>query len=488
MAIYPFLQESFVDKSLTNRQQILETIYKLRTGDLFQAFKEKFVMDSKVKVSDDDLKKLYISYNFMDSVIKKLVSYCPNLNKVKTRNNKKRKLIKEALNEIDWKSISNENYDTLELSGDTFLEIYFYDEDDKIPKLRVLETKGMTRALMNSYNNYEQYVYKEWVEDSEAVYGTGSVIINNSRERIIVFERRRKVIYDPIFENNQPVLDKDGKQLYNVDIIPNRDSYINDFPLIHIRGYKKQREEFSEIPASFYIDPVLTLDQITSDLRQINRMLGYPLIMIIDGEPVEGAKRAPAALFGITSNAESDKQAQVRDVQISNRLDSIFTEFYIARDDLYDKCGLINPTMQQKLNVDSSRVIQQLNMPSENKIELYVDNTINSMQLWFKILLKENGLYSETTDKNLSFEKPKFIIKTSPFDELLYEQSEVKSIRKSKQETYIENMDLDEEIKIRKDEINEELGDENKDKSFMKNEIVDRVSNGQNVDKNMINT
>ena len=224
MAIYPFLQESFVDKSLTNRQQVLETISKLRSGDSFQAFKEKFVMDKKVEVDDEDLKKLYISYNFMDSVIKKLVSYCPNLNKVKTRNNKKRKLIKDALNEIDWKSILNENYDTLESSADTFLEIYFENQYDKIPKLRVLETKGMIRAIMNSYNKYEQYVYKEWVEDSRVIYKNGSVI-SNPRERIIVFERGRKVIYDPIYKNNKPVLDSEKKQMYNTEVIENINLY-----------------------------------------------------------------------------------------------------------------------------------------------------------------------------------------------------------------------------------------------------------------------
>lgn len=486
MAIYPFLQQSFVDKSLTLRQQTLETIEKLRSGDSFQAFKEKFVIDSKVEVGDEDLKKLYISYNFMDSVIKKLVSYCPNLWNVTTRNNQKRKLIKKALKEIGWSGIQNENYDTLESSADTFLEIYFNDPDDKIPKLRVLETKSMQRALMNSYNQYEQYVYREWVEDSEAVYGTGS-INTNSRERIIVFERGRKIVYDPEFENNKPVLNDKGEALYNVEVIQNRESYINDFPLIHIKGYKKQREEFSEIPASNYIDPCLCLDQITSDFRQINRMLGYPMIMIVDGQLVAGAKRTPGGLMGVTSNDISEKQAQVKDVQISNKLDSIFNEFKIVRDDLYDKVGLITPTLQEKLNIDSSRVIQQLNLPSENKIELYVDNTIDSMALWFKILLKENGLYNEKTDTDLSFDKPKFIIKTSPFDELLYEQSEIKSTKKSKQEIYIQNMDNDEDIKIRKKEINEELGDETKDKSFMKNEVADKVSNGQNVDKNMIN-
>jgi hypothetical protein len=42
---------------------------------------------------------------------------------------------------------------------------------------------------------------------------------------------------------------------------------------------------------------------------------------------------------------------------------------------------------------------------TENKIELYVDNIIKSMQLWFKILLKENEMYDEKEDKNLSFIK-----------------------------------------------------------------------------------
>jgi len=487
MAVYPFLQDSFVDKSLSSRQQILETINKLRIGDSFQAFKEKFILDKNITITDEELKKLYISYNFMNSVIKKIVSYCPNLNVVKTRDDFKRRLIKEALNEIDWKGIENENYDTLESKGDSFFEIYFNDQEDKTPRLRVLDSKNMIRAVMDSMNRYKQYVYKEWVEDSNADYATGNVTTTR-RERIIIYERGRKIIFDPMLDDNGiQKLDKDNKKEYNVEIIQNRDSYINDFPLIHIKGYKKQREEFSEVPASEYIDPSLTLDSITSDVRQINRMLGYPLIIIVDGVPVAGAERTPGGLLGVTSTDNAgDKQAIVKDIQISNRLDSVFKEFNLARDDLYDKAGLMTPTLREKLNIDSSRVIQQLNLPSENKIELYVDNTIKETQLWFKILLKENDMYSEETDKNIGFMKPKFIIKSSAFDELLYEQSEIKSNKKSKQEIYIESDESDKDIELRKKEINEELGDDNKDKSFASNELVDKVANGQNVDKNMI--
>jgi hypothetical protein len=106
------------------------------------------------------------------------------------------------------------------------------------------------------------------------------------------------------------------------------------------------------------------------------------------------------------------------------------------------------------------------------------------MQLWFKILLKENDMYDEVEDRNLSFLKPKFIIKTSPFDELLYEQSEIKSTKKSKDEIYIENGDSDKTIKLRKEEIKNDLESE----EIMKNTVADTVASGQNVDKNMINT
>lgn len=447
-------------------------------------------MEKNTTVDEEDLKKLYITYNFMDSVIKKIVSYCPNLRNVATRSNQKRKLIKKALNEIDWHGLENEIYDTLESKGDMFFEIYFEDEDDKIPRLRVLEPKNMLRALLDDKNRYKQYVYREWVEDESPDYSTGAVYTSSQRERVIVFERGRKIVFDPKKnDKNEYIKDKDNNIVYNVEEIPNRDSYKNEFPLIHIKGYKKQKEEFSENPAEKYIDMCLTLDQITSDFRQINRMLGYPFIMIVDGEPIKGHKRSPASIMGVktSDSIPEGKQAIIKDIQINNDLKSLFEEFKIVRDDLYDKAGLVTPTLREKLNVDSSRVVQQLNLPSENKIELYVDNIIKEMILWFEILLKENNLYNERTDIDLSFIKPKFIIKSSPFDELLYEQSEIKSTKKSRQEIYIENGNTDEEIEIRKKEINDELGDEAKDKSFTKeNEIIDKVSNANNVDKNMI--
>lgn len=496
MAVYTFTH-LLNDEQTTQRQAEIRTIRKLRKGDSFQPFKDKFILeenlinkDGQVMVTDEELRKIFIDYNFMDAAIKKLVSYCPNLFNVFTRNSRKREFIKNSLNDIEWKSILNEVYDGLEESADMFLEIYFENEEDTVPKLRVLDSLNMSRAILDDMNRYEQYVYKERIEDSKVIYSTGTVSDTNARDRIIVFEKGRKIVFDPQVTNGEIVRDEEGNIIYNVDEIPNRDSYANDFPLIHIKGYKKQRNEFSNLLSSHYIDPCLLLMQITSDLRSINRALGFPFIVIIDGIVNANSRRTPAGLFGVstTDDAKGDgKQAKVQDVQISNDLKSVFQEFNIARDDLFEKVGLISPTLQQKLNVDSSRVIQQLNLPSENKIELYVDNIIKAMQLWFKILLKENDMYSERTDKNLSFIKPKFIIKSSPFDELLYEQSEIKSAKKSKEEIYIENGDLDRDITLRKEEINEELGDDNKDKSFATNEVSDRVSNGQNVDNNMIN-
>ena len=484
MAIYPYTNSSFTDKSVSMRRQIIETIEKLRRGESFEAFKEKFIQAENAKISDDDMKKLYISHDFVDLIIEKLVSYCPNLIKAKATLSSQRKLIENALIDIGWNDILHENYDTLESSGDTFLEIYFENGDDKIPKLRVLTSKNMERALLDDYNRYIAYIYKEWVEDLEPNLTTGCVNARGRRERIIVFVKGGKYIYDPLFDKKGiQKKDKKGNLQFNVEFIENRASYVNDFPLIHIKGRKNQSEEFSKIPAEKYIDLSLATDQQVSDLRQSNRMLGYPTLFLFDGEMAKNATRSPASIIPVASKKE--KQAYIKDIQISNSLNSMFEEYIVTRDILYDKAGLITPTLREKLNVDSSRVIQQLNIQSENKIELYVDNTIDAMRLWFKILLSENDMYVEKRDKNLSFIKPKFIIKTSPFDELLYEASEVKQTKKSRHETYVENMDSDEEIKKRKKEINEEIGDDGKDKSFT-DEQVDRVSNGQNVDKNMI--
>jgi len=485
------------DSDEAERQVEIDTIRKMRKGESFEFFKSKFVLEENLKssdgelmVTDEELKKIYIDYNYMDSIIKKLVSYCPDLIKVYTRDDKKRELIKNALSEVDWLLLLNEIYDGLEESGDMFLEIFFNDEEDKIPKLRVLDSLNMKRALLDDKNRYKQYVYKEWVENEYASIDSGKVVDNGERERIVIYEKGRKAILDPLF-NKERELKKDEKnnQEYEIGIIENRDSYINNFPIIHIKGYKKQRDEFSEIPASHYIDPSLLLVSILSNIRQTNLNLGFPILAIIDGTLCAGSRRTPAGFLGIKTNIDSKdgKQAQLQDVQIKNDLNSMFKEFTVARDDLFNKSGLITPTLLEKLNIDSSRVMMQLNLPSENKIGLYVDNIIKAMQLWFKILLKENGMYDEETDKNLSFMKPKFIIKSSPFEELLYDQSEVKSTKKSRKEIYIENGDSDEEIELREKEINEELGDENKDKSFAKKEVSDRVANGQNVDNNMIN-
>lgn len=486
MAIYPFTSDGFVDKSVSMRQQVIETIDKLRRGESFEAYKEKFVLPENTTVSDEDLKKLYISYNFMEILIEKIVAYCPNLEKVKT-GARKRRLIKDALIDVGWHDVLNEVYDILESKGDAFLEIYFNDSDDTIPRLRVLTSENMKRALLDDYNRYHSYIYREYVEDLEPNYTDDGVRINSNRERIIVFQKGRKVVYDQSLDSKgTAVMDDKGNYDYNKNIILNRPSYISDFPLIHIKGRKKQSDEFSKIPAESYIDLCLTSDQNVSDIRQANRMLGHPVLFAVDLKLGSGATMSPSAIIPVSSIDETGtKQGKIQDVQIKNDLKSMFAEFTQTRDYLYDKAGLITPTLREKLNVDSGRVVHQLNLQSENKIELYVDNIIDAMRLWFKILLKENNLYSEKTDKNLSFIKPDYIIKSSPLEELLLEASKVKQLKKSRQETYVENMDSDEEIAQRKKEINEELGDDNKDKSFT-NSQLDEEAKLKGVDKNMI--
>jgi hypothetical protein len=136
--------------------------------------------------------------------------------------------------------------------------------------------------------------------------------------------------------------------------------------------------------------------------------------------------------------------------QITNGLESIFKQIRRREDALYDSAGLVNKTAQEKLgNTDSARVIVTYEAPKKNKIELYVDNIIEGMEFYIKVLLKENNLYDEDIDYGVSLFKPKHLSQVSIFDEQLHDQNALNLGSKSKEEIALQNGDSFEDIKNR---------------------------------------
>jgi len=160
------------------------------------------------------------------------------------------------------------------------------------------------------------------------------------------------------------------------------------FSIIHIKSNDIANCPFSRIPADKYIDDSLRLDQIESDIRGSNRIIGFPKIYVIDGTLTSGSMNIGGYAeiksdredtsdtekqnaFNTGLNTSKPNQAQVKDIQISNDLRSMFNERNDVYDSLHEKAGLTPPSLNSHLaSSDSSKVYQQINRRMEQKISM----------------------------------------------------------------------------------------------------------------------
>lgn len=415
----------------------------------------------------------------MNKVIEAFTSFCPDLHPKIPKGRKsaqKQSLISNALNNIKWGSLNNEIYDGQETCGDLFYYVYFEEKDvenrsssDKkiYPRLKRLDSDKMVKIVLDDAGNPRAYIYKHTVFDEKINYLTGDIIKENEREEILIFEKGQcHKIEEGKDSTGNLILDDNGDIKVNKKTIKNLEGLEDIIPIIHIYSDKRQGEEFSVIPADSYIDLCLTIDQIVSDMRAINRNSGFPRPTLLDCEYVAGDGRIGGAKLARTVSKREDdefdlnspRQGQIFDQQIKNGLDSYFSELRFHLDNLYDMVGITNPTLMQRVSSsDSSKMYNQVNMRMEQKIEKYIDNIIEGFKPFFKILLLVNGLYKESEDFGYSFSKPQSIIKNSAYDELLIKQLELNTGIKTLYDILKEKEYTDDEVEEHFNRINEEV-------------------------------
>ena len=458
--------EEVKNASYSNRIAEINIIKDLRLGDSFKHFKRRFVNYSQEysPVSDEDMKKQFHSMNDMDTVINKLVSYCPDIDVFvprypfkkgnRQRAREQQKLVKRFLKKIKWKTRLNTIYDDLESKGDSFWHIYFNSTEPNMPLFKYLSAENVTDIILDRNGEPEAYIYRETVVDIKLTTNL-SPLQSKAREVIWVFRKGETLIYDPMreIENGTVRYIKDdyGNQLYNVERVINKESYADKIAIVRFASFLRDGDEFSKISAGNYVEHCLTLDKITSNILNINMMLGHPTIHLLDCKLVKG-ERKPGGVFYYKS--DEGKEGKIIDIQIKNDLKSWFEAEDKWLDALYDKVGLVNKSVELKLgSSDSSRVLKQLNSPMENKIALYVDNILEAMALPIEILLKQNNLWDDELDYGVTLKRPDFIIKTSEFDLQLFKANRVTSREKTLEEVMLENGDDLEEIELRKKEL-----------------------------------
>lgn len=485
-------------KDADARKKVIKKIRDIRNGKSFEYFKQEFY-DPNINTIDDDVKRrLLMDSRVLTQVLDFFVSFCPILKPKLIKGStdeikaKKERLVKKALKKIQWELINHQFYDSLETEGDIFVYIYFDNNDDgdgdKIPSITILNSENMKDILMSDINNKPKaYLYTATDTVETVDYRTGEISTTNNGEFTYVFEKGKswKIGQKQNISQSGMLVEEDGDLVINSKL--NKESYSDIIPIIHISSNKKPNEKFSIIPAEDYVSLCLKIMAMESDIRAVNRQLGFPRITALDCIYVEGDGRIGGIRIA-ESIVDEDNDREPRKGQIiehrSATNKSMFEEESKWRDALYDLVGVTNPTLMKRVgSSDSSKVLQQVNNRMEAKITKYVDNIIEGFKKYFTILFKENSVYEEIYDLDYSFDKPRNMIKNSQYDELLQDDLELKTGQSTIEDLLRKKGKSAEEIKEHFEEINfEKLNgndDISRDKEIRK-DIKMTVENGNN--------
>jgi len=468
----------------TARIQQMKIVEDLYNGKGFNYFTGKYISDETV-LTLANLKTLYMDRNYMNIIVSKIISFCPTLNKINFKTDRQLKLFKKFMKKNNWLNLFEEIYYNFEMKGDNFAYVVFENEEDTIPKFHMLKPECMKQIVKDENNNPKHYIYREYKPNITYDYTNGNLITSAGRYITYIFSKDRTILID---ENRlNKTIKFEGSELKITDIYMNRNSMSNMFALVHIPSFKRQNEDFSNIPAANYADDVISISKETTNINQINMQLGFPVKYLTDGTII-GGNLMPGSHLLCRSNfflqdeqgVNIDKLAnpikmEIKDFQITNSLTTLFENLYHMIDCVYEKAGLIPPSLEAKLgSTDSSRVIQQLRSGLENKVELYVDQIIQALEPVIKVLMIENDEYIEERDYDLGLIKPDFILKNSPFDQQLYDTSQINSGIETVKDVLIKKG-------VSLKEIEEKEISENKEEIATNNEIENIIKSSSNV-------
>ena len=432
---------------------------------------------------EEELKKIYNPYGYMKKIITELVTLSPIFDNFTTNSKNKIKPLKKSLKQMNWNMLRSEIIETLETKGD-FYAYWFYETsnieklgwnkrddgiwENPIPRVKVLESENITEVTIDNTNTITGFTYKETFVKETIDDTTGNILNTQTYDVTTIFKKGYIRVNDPV---NYP--DK------GYMVFPNKEWEKDIIRMIYVPSFKKQKDKFSYIPAIDYLDPVLLLNYITSDIRYINRLAGFPINWIIDLDiDWDNSSLMPGGVIKSNTNPSSQNQGKYQSVEIKSELKTLQYERDLVNKDLYKKIGLIREELEEKMgSSDSSRVLSQLRLTLESKFEKYCNNIAEGFAPYFESLLKANNLWSKTDDC-ITFEMPDIYVNTSIFDDLAIKNTKLAIGETSMQEEWDKKGLTEEEKKVREDNINRDIMMGQNDISISP-QVMDVAKNGQ---------
>jgi hypothetical protein len=227
---------------------------------------------------------------------------------------------------------------------------------------------------------------------------------------------------------------------------------IKDYnPVIHLQYLKSEYSEYSEIPALDFIDHILRLHRIETDIAETNSKSGSPQVwgidVIVDPKSKFGAR---GIAYADTTQAalSKGKQGVLTQFEITNGLDSLYKEQDVVLNGLFSGANLISPSLKQLLaKSDSSKVIKYLSTDLIEELRLaYEEMSEKTKVIW-------KALFPDRKEENISLDIPTDLYSSSLLDKATYINGNVLTIR----EMLKEQGKSPEEIELFMNDLNQQI-------------------------------
>lgn len=212
-------------------------------------------------------------------------------------------------------------------------------------------------------------------------------------------------------------------------------------PMIHLQFMKELESPYSKIPAKDFIDDIIRLDRIETDISEANHMSSAPQVYVTDGnidEKSEFGARAIAYCDTLPQALAKGKQAQIKQLEITNGLDSLFMEQERTINTLCDKANLIPPSIKMILAKSNSGKVQRyFSQDLLTEIKKGYEEISNKTKILWKIL------FPNRANEDISLFIPSDIYASTLYDQASYVAAKIKTIRDVKRQEGFTEAEID---------------------------------------------
>lgn len=432
-----FFKMFYPDSSLKETIELIESNYK--DGGL-EFWKKKYISDTET--SDSYVKAYQPSSVNLSSIIG---DYMDSVSPLRVLTGYEGELTQEEIDKLNkfyeinkWDDMFKGFMRDRKLLGDSYTSIALKDIKGYgiMPILRTLPNRYMDIVESPNFRNY-QFDSKDLDRDIQSPS-------MNGMEYILEYTKSFKVRIEGT--TNTESITKEIKLVFTtgkvipfvngVQVVEDTINYVGTelaeiIPILHLQFMKEPDSPFSEIPSLSYIDDCIRLDRIETNIAETNNQSGSPQIIAIDGnfdKKSEFGAKAIAYVDTTNSALKAGKQAQVKQLEITNGLESLNSEASKTINSLYNKANLIPPSIQETLaKSNSGKVVRFYSQDLLNENKKGYDEISQKTAFLWKIL------FPHRANQPIRLKVPNDIHASTLYDKIAYVQGGIMTLQEFKE-------------------------------------------------------